>query len=237
MWTWATKISSYLNFLSENKFKTYPVGLLWDLSEIVHVNHSQPWQFESPQISVITVGTTPCSVHPMKEMLLRPRKAICLLGPSWLPCWLCGKDSALNAVDAGVLGSIPGWENPLEKEMTTDSRILPRKTPMDRGIWCAIVHGVARVQQDWLSTLSSFLEHELDLREGRCTWRPERPQLDLFHTELCSGFWPPRWHFQPEYRELRHNWGRLSNRGGGVWGVPGEEMSAENCSSLMKTMN
>ena len=38
-----------------------------------------------------------------------------------------------------------GWEDPLEKEMTTFSSILAWRIPMDRGTWQATVHGVARV--------------------------------------------------------------------------------------------
>ena len=41
-----------------------------------------------------------------------------------------------------------GQEDPLEKEMATHSRMLAWKYPMDRGIWQAIVHGVARVRHD-----------------------------------------------------------------------------------------
>ena len=37
------------------------------------------------------------------------------------PAGLDGKESAQNA---GDLGSIPGWEDPLEKEMATHSSIL-----------------------------------------------------------------------------------------------------------------
>ena len=40
-----------------------------------------------------------------------------------------------------------GREDPLEKEMTTCSSILARN-PMDRGVWLAMVHRVARVQHD-----------------------------------------------------------------------------------------
>ena len=39
----------------------------------------------------------------------------------------------------------PGWEEPLEKEMATHSRVLAWKTPMNRGAWQATVHGVARI--------------------------------------------------------------------------------------------
>ena len=35
----------------------------------------------------------------------------------------------------------PGWEDPLEKGMATHFSILALRIPMDRGAWCAIVHG------------------------------------------------------------------------------------------------
>ena len=41
-----------------------------------------------------------------------------------------------------------GWENPLEEDMATsilgNSNILAWRIPMDRGIWWARVHGVAK---------------------------------------------------------------------------------------------
>ena len=43
-----------------------------------------------------------------------------------LPWWLSGKESACNAEDQG---SILGWEDPLEKEMATDSSILACRIP------------------------------------------------------------------------------------------------------------
>ena len=39
-----------------------------------------------------------------------------------------------------------GWDDPLEKSMTTHSRILAWRIPMDRGAWQAIVHGVTKSQ-------------------------------------------------------------------------------------------
>ena len=47
---------------------------------------------------------------------------LCNRGPSW---WLSGKRICLSA---GDVGSIPG-EEPLEKEMTTPSRILAWEIP------------------------------------------------------------------------------------------------------------
>jgi len=43
-----------------------------------------------------------------------------------LPKWLIGKESACNAGDAG---SIPDWEDPLEKDMATHSNILAWEIP------------------------------------------------------------------------------------------------------------
>ena len=40
-----------------------------------------------------------------------------------------------------------GQEDPLEKEMATQSSILAWKNPMDRGAWWAIVHGVSKSQK------------------------------------------------------------------------------------------
>ena len=42
------------------------------------------------------------------------------------PCGSAGKESALNA---GDLGSISGWEDPLEKGIATNSSILARRIP------------------------------------------------------------------------------------------------------------
>ena len=39
-----------------------------------------------------------------------------------------------------------GWEDPLEKGMATHSSILAYRIPMDRGIWRATVHGIAKSQ-------------------------------------------------------------------------------------------
>ena len=41
-----------------------------------------------------------------------------------LPWWLSGKESACSAGDTGDMGSILGWEDPLEEGMATHSSIL-----------------------------------------------------------------------------------------------------------------
>ena len=58
--------------------------------------------------------------------------------------WLSGKESACNAGDTGDAGSIPGWEDPLEEEMATDSRILAWEIPWTEEPQTATVHGFAK---------------------------------------------------------------------------------------------
>ena len=56
------------------------------------------------------------------------------------------------ACNAGDLGSILGWEDPLVKGMTTHSSILAWRIPMGRGVWRATAYGVAKN----LTRLSDF---------------------------------------------------------------------------------
>ena len=46
-----------------------------------------------------------------------------------LPRWLSGKEFTYNAGDSGDMDSIPGQEDPLEKEMATHSSILAWRIP------------------------------------------------------------------------------------------------------------
>ena len=57
-----------------------------------------------------------------------------------------GSDGEESACDAGDLGSILGWEDPLEEGMAIHSSILAWRISMDRGAWWATVHGVAQSQ-------------------------------------------------------------------------------------------
>ena len=52
-----------------------------------------------------------------------------------------------------------GWEDPLEKEMTTHSSILAWEIPWTRGAWWAKVHGVtkSRTGQSMHEVLSLML--------------------------------------------------------------------------------
>ena len=63
-----------------------------------------------------------------------------------------GSDSKEPACDAGRVGSIPGWEDPLEKEMDTDSVFLPGKLDGQK----TVVHGVAELDMTEQLTLLLF---------------------------------------------------------------------------------
>ena len=49
----------------------------------------------------------------------------------------------LPAVQEAWVQSL-GWEDPLEKGMTTHARMLAWRIPMDRGAWWTAVHGVQK---------------------------------------------------------------------------------------------
>ena len=55
-----------------------------------------------------------------------------------------GSDGKESACNVGDLGSIPGWEDPLEEGMATHSSLLAWRIPMDRGAWWATVCGVTK---------------------------------------------------------------------------------------------
>ena len=61
------------------------------------------------------------------------RKALSSVSGDWVVKNLAAK--------AGDVSSIPGQEDPLEKETVTHSSILAWKNPMDRGAWRATVPG------------------------------------------------------------------------------------------------
>ena len=52
-----------------------------------------------------------------------------------------------------------GQEDPLEKEMTTHSRTLAWKNPMDGGAWQASVHGVTELGTTEATSLSLLQGH------------------------------------------------------------------------------
>ena len=53
-----------------------------------------------------------------------------------------------------------GWEDPLEESMATYSSVLAWRIPLDRGVWCATVHGVTKSQtRQKLSTAHMMYKH------------------------------------------------------------------------------
>ena len=54
-----------------------------------------------------------------------------------------GKEPTCNA---GDLGSIPVWEDPLEEDTAILSSIFAWRITMDRGAWLATAHGVTKNQ-------------------------------------------------------------------------------------------
>ena len=53
------------------------------------------------------------------------------------------KNPPVNAGDLRDMGSIPGWEDPLEEGMATHSSVSCLENSMDRGAWQATLHSVA----------------------------------------------------------------------------------------------
>ena len=57
-----------------------------------------------------------------------------------------GKESALNALDAGDAGSVPGMGRSSAGGLCNPFQYSCLKNPMDRGAWWATVHRVAQSQ-------------------------------------------------------------------------------------------
>ena len=64
-----------------------------------------------------------------------------------LPWWSGGKESAWNAGDPG---SIPDWERSLGEGNGYPLQYSCLENPVNRGTWCATVHGVT-VRHDWVN--------------------------------------------------------------------------------------
>ena len=79
-----------------------------------------------------------------------------------------GKESACNA---GFLGLIPGWEDPLEKETATYSSILAWRIPWTEEPDKLIVHGV---EMDMTEQLSLFTVPDI--------------RLHCIHAYICTMF-------------------------------------------------
>ena len=90
------------------------------------------------------------------------------------------KNPAANAGDLGDVGSIPGWDDPLEEGMATHSSILAWRDAMDRG------------ESPWGHRESHANSEKRQEAEGKCqsrpfppSWRPCRCVTSLCCTPLC----------------------------------------------------
>ena len=70
----------------------------------------------------------------------------CLFYQGGLPWWLKGKESACSEEDSG---SVPGWEDPLEKEMATHSSFVAWEIPWTEEPGWLLPIGLQRVRYDW----------------------------------------------------------------------------------------
>ena len=60
--------------------------------------------------------------------------------------FLGGSDGKKCACNAGDLGLILGWEDPLEEGMATRSTMLAWRIPVEKRSWWSAVHRIAKSQ-------------------------------------------------------------------------------------------
>ena len=82
----------------------------------------------------------------------------------WFDLWWCrgsptGEESTCNA---GDLGSILGWEDPLEKGMATHSSILACESPWTEKLGGLQSMGSQRVRHDWVTKHSTGVEGNIE---------------------------------------------------------------------------
>ena len=56
------------------------------------------------------------------------------------------RQTFVSKVMSQLFNTLSRFAKPLEEGMATHSNILARRIPMDRGVWQATVHGVAKSQ-------------------------------------------------------------------------------------------
>ena len=93
----------------------------------------------------------------------------------------------------------PGWEDPLEEGMVTQSSILAWRIPMDRGAWWATVHGVTK---SWTERLSTYrIRSEVKVTQSCPTLRPHAlyhpwnspgQNIEVGGLSLLQGIFQPR---------------------------------------------
>ena len=126
-------LSFYLQIPSTSFFFSYFMSLLLFL-----------WETRNISKGNISKGTTASSYHNIFHLV--PSILWYLVARNdGLPLWLSGKEFACDAGVSQENKCLPlGWEDPLEKEITTCSSSLAWEISMDRGAWQATVHGVAK---------------------------------------------------------------------------------------------
>ena len=130
-----------------------------------------------------------------------------LLNELWngLPQWLSSKESACSAGFPGDTASIPGLEGSPGGGHGSPPRYACLENPMERGVWQATVHRVAK-SQTWLKQLCTLHTHTLvaqlvkNLQFGRpgfdpwiakISWRRERQPTPVFWPGEIHGLYSP----------------------------------------------
>ena len=134
------------NILREEPSVNY---LFSPFSQGFHHTHCHPpaTAFPLSQTSLLSVSTWIWALI----WLLRNRGYYSMWG---LPRWLSGKESTCNAGDMGLIpGSVRswGWEDPLEKDMATHSRILAWQMPWTEEPGGLQPMGLKSLTLTWLS--------------------------------------------------------------------------------------
>ena len=107
-------------------------------------------QHTDPGVWVPCLGSSKVSSQPsllpVKEMLTRGYPVLFeqRMRAFGLPWWLGSKESACNAGATGDTGSIPGLGRSLEEGNGNSLQYSCLGYPMDRGVWRATVHRVAK---------------------------------------------------------------------------------------------
>ena len=146
LWSWVS--CCYMTSKSVlRKYKQFDRMAKLVFKSETRLNSSAGWKSQWASLVIELVKNSPAVQEPWFDSWA---ENICwrrerLPTPAFLgfPGGSAGKESACNV---GDLGSILGWENPLEEGMTTHSSILARRMTVDRGAWQTTIHGVTKSQ-------------------------------------------------------------------------------------------
>ena len=120
------------------------------------------WGNVSPSPLSGRIGTSPCIFGEPCQRELRGHWR----GYLGFPGGSDGKDSACNA---GDLGSILGWEDPVENEMATHSSILAWRIPWTEKSGGLQFIGLKRVRHGWVTIIwRGYLEGWQCLKHLKC---------------------------------------------------------------------